>query len=81
MIVGISVLLTYTLWFGWNFEFNKRQFGYVICFLLVLGMFIEAWMRETGDELLLAIALVVMIVLIILLGIQRRRRWKLPRGR
>ena len=82
LIVALAIMLTYMLWYGWNFEFTKRQFGFLVLVLILFGMFVEAWIRETGDELLVGIALFVVAILLIirrLLG--RRKRWTQPGGR
>ena len=73
IVVAIAIMLTYILAIGWNFEFSKRQFTFLLLFTSLFGMFFEAWLRETGDELLIALAIFVLIMIIFISRILRRR--------
>lgn len=77
LVGAVAVLLGYILVLGWNFEFTKGQFVYVTFFLLLLGMFVEAWFRETGDELLIGLAMGGMMLYLVLrwFAERRRRKW------
>lgn len=79
LIVAIAIMLTYILAIGWNFEFTKRQFGFLILILILGGMFIEAWLRETGDELLILLALVLVNLVVLIPRMLRRRKSRGPR--
>lgn len=83
LLVALAVLIGYILVLGWNFEFAKGQFIFVVFFLLLLGMFIEAWFRETGDELLVGLAMFGMIGYLVLKWLleKRRRSWLKSRAR
>lgn len=77
LLAAVAVGIGYILVIGWNFEFTKGQFIYVTFFLLLLGMFLEAWFRETGDELLVGLAMGGMILYLVLrwFAEHRRRKW------
>lgn len=74
LIAAVAVFLAYTLYLGWNFEFTKNQFVFVVFFLLLVGMFVEAWFRETGDELLIGLAMLAMIIFLVIKWLLERRR-------
>ncbi len=65
LCVAIAIFLTWTLWNGWNMEFTKTQFAYLTLVLILFGMFIMSWLRETGDELLIMLGLFVVTFLVI----------------
>jgi hypothetical protein len=73
MVVAIAVMMTYILWIGWKFQFTKRQFGFLFVFMILFGMFVMAWLRETGDEILLAFTLFGLVFVIFLTKVLRRR--------
>ena len=77
LLAVLAVLIGYILVLGWNFEFAKGQFIFVVFFLLLIGMFVEAWFRETGDELLIGLAMIGMIVYLVIKWLfeRRRRKW------
>jgi len=79
LVLALAIMVTYILWYGWNFEFEKRQFAVLIFTLILFGMFVEAWLRETGDEILIGLGLFVLALLVIVWGIHRRRRRRRPR--
>lgn len=79
LVLALAIMVTYILYYGWNFEFEKRQFGVLIFTLILFGMFIEAWLRGTGDEVLIGLGLFVLALLVIIWGIHRRRRRRRPR--
>jgi hypothetical protein len=69
LMLAVAMALGYILTKGINVEFTKSQFFYVVFALILFGMFLMAWLRETGDELLILITLVVVSIL---LTIKRR---------
>jgi len=79
LVLALTIMVTYILWYGWNFEFEKRQFGVLIFTLILFGMFVEAWLRGTGDEILIGVGLFALALLVIIWGIHRRRRRRRPR--
>jgi len=82
-IIALGVIIAYILVLGWNFEFTKGQFLFVTLVIMLLGMFFEAWFRETGDEVLIGFALFGLVLYLVLkwLLARRRRRWAASRGR
>ena len=77
---ALALMLTYVIfWYGWNFEFNKRQLGLLILVLFVSGMFVMAWLRKTGDEILIGLALFGLVLIITLKNTFARRRRKRAR--
>jgi hypothetical protein len=78
LVLALAIMVTYILWYGWNFEFEKRQFAVLIFTLILFGMFVEAWLRGTGDEILIGFGLFVLALLVIIRGIGRRRRRRKP---
>lgn len=81
LMVAIAIMLTYILWYGWLFQFTKRQFGFLVLVLIMFGMFAEAWLRETGDELLIGLGLFVIALVLLLRGVfSRRKRKRAPSG-
>ena len=74
LVIAVAVMLTYILWVGWKFQFTKRQFGFLFLFMILFGMFVEAWLRETGDELLIGLALFGLLFIIVILRTVRRRQ-------
>lgn len=74
LVIALAIMLTYILWIGWKFQFDKRQFGFLLLFTILFGMFLEAWLRETGDELLIGLALFGLVFMVFALGILKRRR-------
>ena len=79
LVLALAIIATYILWYGWNFEFEKRQFAVLIFALILFGMFLEAWLRGTGDEVLISLGLFTLAVLVIIWGIGRRKRRRSPR--
>lgn len=74
LVIALAIMLTYILWVGWKFQFEKRQFGFLLLFTILFGMFVEAWLRETGDELLIGLALFGLLFIVFILGVLKRRR-------
>lgn len=64
LMVAVALAVGYILLHGINVEFTKSQFFYVVFALILFGMFLMAWLRETGDELLILITLVVVSILL-----------------
>lgn len=64
LIIAVSMAVGYILLHGINIEFTKSQFFYVVFALILFGMFLMAWLRETGDELLILLTLVVVSILL-----------------
>lgn len=80
LMIAVALFVSWILVNGINIEFTKGNFAYVVLFLILLGMFIMAWLRETGDELLIIIALFVLMFMLILKRILHGRRARRARS-
>lgn len=76
LAIALAIAITYILFYGWKFQFTKQQFGYLVLLMLIFGMFIEAWLRKTGDELLLIIVLVILMLLTSIRSMLGRAKWR-----
>ena len=74
LIIALAIMLTYILWIGWEFRFEKMEFGFLLLFTILFGMFVEAWLRETGDEILIGLALFGLVFVVVLRVLSKRRR-------
>lgn len=74
LVIAVAIFVSYILVSGINIEFTKSSFSYIVLVLILLGMFIMAWLRETGDELLIVIALFIATFLLVLKKVLHGRR-------
>jgi len=79
VMVAVATAIGFILTFGITIQFTKRQMIFISLFLLIAGMWTEAWLRETDDEFLLGAVMVILAFSLVFWGILKRRRrnaWK-----